>query len=385
MTATIIARSVHGLEWVAADEIVSRLPSATELRLSRREVIFRLPSVDHGLFDLSTVDDVFLQVGQIGDVGTSKDAARPLAKRLALLDWAHSLSELRRLREIPRLPQFDVVASIEGRRNYSRFTVENEVGSALASVIHGSYLERTPEGRKPGSPGLTVRVFLRGSAAIVALRLSARPLHRREYKQDTATGTLHPPVAAAMVRLANPSEHSLLLDPFAGDGTISIEAARAHHRMTILATDIDQERIANVQRNARRAGAAVAVAVADAGRPPLRPGSFDLVVTNPPWNLAVDARGSLEGSLDSFWRNVPALLGPGARLSLVTSAELDVPGTLRQLGYRPAMEARIRLAGRVSNLLLCSPPGETAPNLPPGLRHWRRQAIAAGVITEEGF
>jgi len=82
-----IARAVHGIEWVCAEEIARTLP-AGDVRLARREVTFRLPSVDDRLHALRTVDDVFVRVGEVGDVGTTKDALPVLARRLAALDWS---------------------------------------------------------------------------------------------------------------------------------------------------------------------------------------------------------------------------------------------------------------------------------------------------------
>ena len=72
MALRIIARSVHGLEWVCADEIVAAVPGVDDLRLTRREIAFRVPTADRALLDLRTVDDVFLHVGEITGVGTTK-------------------------------------------------------------------------------------------------------------------------------------------------------------------------------------------------------------------------------------------------------------------------------------------------------------------------
>src|SRR2546421_2763956 len=177
----IIARCVHGLEWVCADEIESTVPAASDITLARREVTFTV-SKESRLLALRTVDDVFVRVGELGDVGSTKDALPTLAKRLAALDWPGADGR-----------RFDVVASLEGRRSYNRYAVEAAAGAALAAVLGGTFLDRAAA----GDSELTVRLFLRGTTAVAALRLAARPLHRRPYKQDTRPGTLPPPVAAA--------------------------------------------------------------------------------------------------------------------------------------------------------------------------------------------
>jgi 23S rRNA G2445 N2-methylase RlmL len=278
-----------------------------------------------------------------------------------------------------------VVASIEGRRRYNRYEVQDAVGAALAPVLRGRYLTRTGTAGPAAEPELTVRVFVRGPSAVAALRLAARPLHRRGYKADTGAGTLHPPLAAAMVRLADPPPGGVLLDPFAGDGTIAVESALAYPRTRAVAADLDPRRLANAARNAARAGAAAALVRADAAAPPWRPGRVTTVVTNPPWNLAVDARGALVGSLERFWRQLPDLLAAAGRACLLTDAELAAPAALERAGFQLALATRLRLAGRISHLILCAPAGQPRPGLPGDLGSWRRRARSCGVVTDDGF
>jgi tRNA (guanine6-N2)-methyltransferase len=392
----VLARSVRGLEWVAAAEITQRVPAADRLAMAPREVTFRVPEADARLLALRTVDDVFLGVGTVSGVGTTRDVPPVLAGRVARLDWALARTRVAAVRDLPERPHFDVVASTEGRRNYNRFAVENAVGPALAPLLPGTYVARTAAGLGSAQPtDLTVRVLIRDDAAIVAVRLARRPLHRREYKQDTGPGTLHPPVAAALALLASPAPGATVVDPFCGDGTIAIETALGYPDIRVLASDLDPARLANARRNARRAGVVIELAERDAAELPRPAAGLDAVLTNPPWNLAVDARGLLTRSLDRFWRRVPAALAPGGRLCAVTDVDLDAPGRLAELGVRPALATQVRLAGRVSHVLVAAPgdtpadtPGDApagTPPVPAGLADRRREAIAAGVVTEDGF
>jgi tRNA (guanine6-N2)-methyltransferase len=171
------------------------------------------------------------------------------------------------------------------------------------------------------------------------------------------------------------------VDPFCGDGTVAIEAALAYPGARVSATDIDPARLANAAANARRAGVGIDLAVADAGH---LAGPAGVVLTNPPWNLAVDATGTLSGSLEPFWRALSGALGPGGRLCAVVDADLDAGTALRRLGFATGLAARIRLAGRVSEVLVAGPPGSRAPALPAGPAAWRDRASAAGV-TGDGF
>lgn len=381
------ARCVRGLEWLSADEVSSVLPRAERLAMSPREVGFVLPQLDPALLDLRTVDDVFLTVGRVDGVGSTKETPRILAGRLSGLDWAVARARVAELRALPARPGFDVVASLDGGRRFSRFDVEDAVGGALAGPVGGRYLARTASGGPAGQPDLTVRVFVRGGEALAAVRLGRRPLHRRDYKQDTGEGTLHPPLAAALCRLAAPTAGQTLADPFCGDGTIAIEAARATPGLRVVATDLDGERLANARRNADRCGVRVDFGRADAGQPG-RAGSpvgVDLLVTNPPWNVSVDGAGALRRSLGPFWDRLPAELTDHGRLCAITDASLDAPEALRRKGFRLALATQVRVAGRVSHVILAAPPGSDRPRLPPGPARWRRAALAQSLVTEDGF
>ncbi|MGH3190157.1 MAG: methyltransferase domain-containing protein [Streptosporangiaceae bacterium] len=382
---TIIARSVRGLEWVAADEISAALPEASGLAMSSREVTFLLPDLAQDLLGLRTVDDVFVQAGRVPGVSPGKAGPATAAAGVADLDWAGALAPLGAIRAIAPRPRLDVVASLEGRRNYNRFAVENAVGDLLARRLHGSYLARTSSGRQAGETDLMVRVFVRGSEAVTAVEVAAQPLHRRGYKQESGPGTLHPPMAAALARLARPAPGDTVADPFCGDGTIAIETALSYPAACVLASDIDDVRLGHAERNAARAGLPLTLRQADAAELPWPDRGIDAVITNPPWNIAVDARGLLRRSLGGFWRQLPRLLTPGGRVCLISDAQLDAPAQLRQMGYQLALATQVRLAGRVSHVLLCAPREQRPPRIPAGLAGWRRLALAEGLITETGF
>jgi tRNA (guanine6-N2)-methyltransferase len=381
----LVARCVRGLEWTVADEISTRLPAAAGITMSSREVSFEMPAVPPDVLDLRLADDLFLVVGTVTDVGKTRDVPEAAARRVAALDWTAAMNRLRAVRELPARPQFDVVTSLEGRRNYNRFDMENAVGAALGPLLNGVYLVRTSEGRQAGEPQLTVRLFVRDAVARVTLRLAEQPLHRRPYKWHTGPGTLHPPVAAALARLAAPGAAEIVADPFCGDGTIAIETAAAYPGSRVLASDIDSVRLRNARRNAALARVTLSLARLDAGRLPWQPGAIGAVLTNPPWNVAVASSGLLRSSMDQFWRQLPGLLATDGRVCLIADLELDAPGRLRRMGYQLALATQVRLAGRVSHVLLCAPRDQDRPRLPPGIARWHRRALRDKVITESGF
>jgi tRNA (guanine6-N2)-methyltransferase len=380
----IIARSVHGLEWVCAWEATTSGAPVSDVRLSRRQVEFEVATVGPWLLGLRTADDVFVRLAEIDSVGKTKGDLPGLGLATAALDWRRALGCLRAVRELPEHSSFDVVASIEGRRGYNRFGVERAVGLAIAPVLGAKFHERDGTGQATGGSDYTVRVFIHDDQATIAVRLGARPLHRRAYKVSTGPGTLHPPVAAALAALGAPTAGTLL-DPFCGDGTIAIEAALTRPQLRIVASDIDPLRVRNAKRNAEQAGVDIEVRLADAATVAEVDTGANAIITNPPWNQAVSASGRLRASGLGFIDSLAGTLGPGGVLYCIADAELGVPAVIAQRGWHLGLVQRIRLAGRVADVSLAAPPGNPVPRLPAGLAIWREEALAAGVVTKSGF
>lgn len=383
MTIELIARAVRGIEYVVADEIAGMAPDGVRLR--PREVVFRVDSATPSLLALRTPDDVFVSVGSLDGVGHRKDVVPSLARWAGGRDWRRAVDVVSGLRTLPDRYRFDVVASLLGRRNYSRFDVEDAVGAALTGALGARYVSRRDaEGDVP-AVDLTVRVFISGEVARLALRLAGTPLHRRGYKRDAERGTLHPPVGAALARFLTAGAAEVVVDPFCGDGTIPIEIATQSPDADVRGSDRDPLRVRNAAANAVRAEVAVPMTVADAGRVDLADGSVDVLATNPPWNLAVDASGLLARGLGPFWAEAERLLSAGGRMGVIMDAESGLHDELRRRGFEISLAQSVRLAGRLSQIVICTPPGRARWETAPGIREWRQQAIASGLVTDTGF
>ena len=105
-------------------------------------------------------------------------------------------------------------------------------GSAPARRYHSRR-----NGTAPPTDRVDWRVVLDGKTMWVGFRPFDVPLHRREYRRQTVTGSLHPPVAAAMARLAHIEDGHRVLDPFCGAGTLLLEAHAVAPGATYLGVD----------------------------------------------------------------------------------------------------------------------------------------------------
>jgi len=380
----IIARSVHGLEWVCAGEVTQAGADVSSVRLSRRQVDFEIGTSAAWLLGLRTSDDVFVRVGAINGVGGTKGDLPALGRAAAGLDWPRALDCIRTVRDLPEHGSFDVVASIEGRRSYNRFAVERSIGLAVEPVLAATFVERDAGARAGADSDCTVRAFVRGDRVTIAVRLACRPLHRREYKVSTGPGTLHPPVAAALVAVGGPATGTLA-DPFCGDGTIAIEAALARPRLRIMASDVDPVRVQHARDNAARARVDIGARLADAAVFADTVTDVTAIITNPPWSQAVRPGGQLRSSGHEFIASLAGPLGRDGVLCCLTDADLGVPALIAERGWQLGLAQRIRLAGRVADVSLAAPPGRPPPSLPASLAGCRSQALADGVVTESGF
>jgi 23S rRNA G2445 N2-methylase RlmL len=340
----LLARTVRGLEWIAAAEIEGRLGTEAQ-SVGHRAVRIRLDRLDPAALELGTVDDVFLVVGEAPAVGHTRDQLPRIAQAATDSDFERGLALLRPLRSLPAEPSFDVTATFVGRRNFNRFEIEDAAGDAIARSSGWRYESRTDG--KPAPTAVSVRVHLDAESVVLALRLGAAPRHRRPYREASRSASLRPPVARCLGLLAGLAPGATLLDPFCGAGTIPIEAALAEPGVAASGSDLASEVVELARANAAAAGVEASFEVADAaalGRPA---GSVDRLVTNPPWGESVES----VGSLGSAWREARRVLREGATAALVAPAEI-VDGAARALDRRPVLRQPVRILGKPVEIAL---------------------------------
>lgn len=314
----VFAITTRGLETISADEM-GALPGVTVDQVTYRRVVAECNQPLAPLLELRTVDDVFLDVATWSGIDRPRSTLARLGELSAQLNLLEAADRCREVRSILASPVFSVTANFVGKRNYSAEEIKRACAESIAAGQGWSY---TPD---DAEADLNVRLFIEHDTAYVGLRLGKTPLHRRPYKQIHLPGSLKPPVAAAMLRLAgvDGSKPGLcVLDPCCGAGTILIEAALYGARA--LGGDSEPDAVAAARANASAAGAAAARAVVevqqwDARDLPVEDASVDRVVTNLPWGREVD----VDADLVTFYHRVCAemrrIVAPGGQIVLLTS------------------------------------------------------------------
>lgn len=207
---------------------------------------------------------------------------------------------------------------------------------AIAERLQGAIAQRlgAPAGEGEAGPELTIHARLEHDRCTISIDSSGELLSRRGYRQATAKAPLREDLARALLHLSGWDRQGPLLDPFAGAGTIAIEAAMMATRTppggqrrfafmdapsfdaalwqrvldralgqrialapdAIVASDRDAGAVTMATENARRAGFEIAFAEAPLGRapwvttPPATPGAL---VTNPPYGRRIGDRRKL--------------------------------------------------------------------------------------------
>jgi 23S rRNA G2445 N2-methylase RlmL len=321
----VLARTIRGIEDVVAAEVAAL--AARAVRVAHREVTFETSCLTRAL-ELGTPDDVFLVAGESGPIGTRRDELARLRPNVDLDAAARTIAGLRGVAG----RSFDVSASSSGSRSYSRFDVEDAAGHRIAAATGWRYASRR-DGH-PGPTGLSLRIHLTAERTAAGVRIGARPLHRRAYRIASRPAALHPPLARALVLLAEPRPGAVLVDPFCGVGTIAVEAKLGRSDLVVRASDEDEEACTAARRNVRAAGVDIAVSRAPASAL----GTADCVVSNLPWGRAV----RLTGALPDLARVLPT----GGMAVLLTEAAEELP-----LGGLEVVERRtVRVSGRLATI-----------------------------------
>lgn len=333
---TVVVRAVTGLEQLLASELKEM--GHDVLGSSKRQLVVSVRDQAILTRPPRLADDLFVVAAEAPDPGVRRQELMDTAESLRLALIGHGLTPSRR--------PLAITASFLGRRNYSRFDIEDAIGSTLSQQGVGTYVSRR-NGGIPPPDSVPWRVTLDGSTMYVGPRPFSKPLHRRRRRAETVLGSVHPPVAAAMVRLAGLGEGTTVLDPCCGAGTILLEARSIASTATLIGRDVDSGAIAAARSNGAGLEFDWALGEASAIDPSIR--SVDRIITNPPWGVRRAA-----GDLDAFLSEWHRVLNPRGNL-VVLLDEAQRSAITNHPRWRVAATYPVSVAGRHPRIFLAHP------------------------------
>ena len=335
----IFALTTRNLEAVSASEMAA-LPGKSITETAYRRISTDYAGSLDALLNLHTVDDLYLDVGIWTGVAHTRDMLAAISAWSAALDLQSAAQLCVTIRPIRPQPLFSVTASFVGKRNYSADEIKTAVSEGVARAYPWTYTA------DDGEADFNIRIFIEHDMAYVGVRLGKSPLHERTYKQAQIAASLKPPVAAAMLQLAEVSPGHKLLDPCCGAGTILIEGALMG--ASACGGDLDAEAVNAARANAKMAGVPVDIQTWDARMLPIPAESISRIVTNLPWGRQIIVDEPLEAFYQDVCAEMERVLARGGRIAVLTST----PQLLRFNQLRQERAIEISLFGQTPTIAL---------------------------------
>lgn len=360
----VLATVTPGLEAVAIAEIIETVAGAVIVSTSRGKVYARVPALDPALTALRTVDNLYLYLGEV-EVGVRRVDLSALGTAVASLGGVIGLFRHRES-DWGDSPSFVVNASRIGKQAYSRFDAATAVAQAIAlkvpgwtnatpAVIH-TVARRDLDDEGDAAPRFArstveLRLDILGQRGVVGWRLTPPSFRFRGQIRAFAPGSILPTVAHALVRMSEPRNDDVFLDPFAGTGTILAERATTD-ALAVIGTEIESDLIPGLRPG--RVGASASgsrVFEADARRLPVRDGTVDAVVSNLPFGRQVLDEDAIVPLYIDAARELRRVMSPNGRAILMTTRVDVIEAAMGAAGFVGEVLTTISLNGQNPSVL----------------------------------
>lgn len=196
----------------------------------------------------------------------------------------------------------------------------------------------------PRSSTWEAELHPRGDQLYVDLVPKALVDPRFSYRLADVPAASHPPLAAALARVAGVKGDDVVWDPFAGSGTELVERALLGAARELIGTDRDPAALRAASANIGAAGLTGRVSLIEADALAFRDARPTLILTNPPLGRRV-ARSEGGELLDAFLRHAASRLAPGGRLVWVSPDARRHGALAERLGLRVGYEQRVDMGG----------------------------------------
>jgi tRNA G10 N-methylase Trm11 len=155
---------------------------------------------------------------------------------------------------------------------------------------------------------------IREGYGIVGLRLT----HNPNYEKTLHKGELSPKLAHIMCLLADLNKHDVVLDPFAGYGSIPIECARNFKVKQVIASEKDKGVFRILQEKTKKLKSKIITGRWNAlDLVSLRDNSIDKIITDPPWGFYNNKKGSLREFYKIMFDEFIRVLKPGGLIIIL--------------------------------------------------------------------
>jgi 23S rRNA G2445 N2-methylase RlmL len=327
-----LAQTQPGFEVIAAGEVEQSLDGG-RIRGTRSVgdkngmVLFDYPADARDLFDLRTIEDLFVVIATLDRPPPAREALKlleGLAARASTVEPALALArQIAPGRGGKGKLRFRVIARQVGQAAYRRVDAQRAVERGIAQ--RGDHRWQVAE-----EGALEFWLTLLPDEAILALRLSDERMRHREYKIEHLPASLRPSAAAALAWLTQPADDDVFLDPMCGAATILIERAHMGRYKLLLGGDLREEALEVARSNIGPRYKPIELRQWDARSLPLDAGSVGAAAVNLPFGSQLGTPEQNRGLYPAFLRECARVLRPGARLIALTGDRRTFEESLRR-------------------------------------------------------
>ena len=337
---------VPGLEPVAADEITRDLGGEVK-RSEKGIVVFRVPEITPKVFQLRTVEDVFLLAWGTDSLSWKAGDLTKIRQWTANdADWANLLRIHHSLRPKPSgKPTWHVVTQMIGEHGYRRVDARKSLFDGLEKHIPESW--RIVD----ENAALEIWLTINGKTAVCGVRLTDETMRHRTYKSEHRPASLRPSVAAAMVRLAAAGPDNVVLDPVCGAGTILAEQLHLSRsrrmEVTAIGGDIEWGAVSSAGVNLRRHAF---LSRWDAQDLPLADQSVDRIIANPPFGKQLGDPAEIPDLYHHVVWECDRVLKPDGRATFLVAEQNWLAAATNRVGWSSQRQLRVRVLGQLATL-----------------------------------
>lgn len=277
-------------------------------------IVFSYAGDIRDLFDLRTIEDLFVQVLYRADIppvyaglktlteAVTKEALdEPLALTRSLQPGRGGRGKLR----------FRVISRQANQASYRRI-------DAQEAVEKGIRLREDHKWQTDEENAIEFWLTMLPDEVFLGLRLSDETMRRHDAKREHIPASLRPSAAAALVWLTRPRPTDIFLDPMCGAGTLLIERGEAGRYKRLLGGDIRDEAVAATITNIGPRYQPIEVREWDARALPLEDGSVTNVAVNLPFGKQIGSLADNRTLYPAFLSEMARVVRPAGRLALLT-------------------------------------------------------------------
>lgn len=270
------------------------------------------------VFSLRSIHHIRRHIS-IFNVSTSKDGLNEIYNTIYSMDLRDFL---------PPHASFRVTSERIGVHDYTSIDIQRVAGQAIVDKY----------GNKVDLEGFDVEfiVDVVHDKCIVEISISRESLHKRGYRVFEHPAALRPTIAYGMVRLSNPLEGNVFVDPMVGGGTILIEAALyMGSKLKLYGLDINERFIEGAKANAEAAGVSniITLIKGDCTRLSDFICGIDRIVSNPPYGIRMEPRIGVKKLYSLFVSEAYKCMNYGGRLVTITLKEGIMRKALLTAGF----------------------------------------------------